>query len=734
MNAARPDPPADRTNTWLGSIRHAVGRTASAMSRVAAPIVWLLAGAGLLLVAGDPQCPWVGPRESPPLTAWLAFSPGASLPRTLREDGLRVNFAGPRRPLAADADRPEFTPPPETLWPLGWGVDAFAHDPWAPGVSQRVVSLRFSGWFLGAFAAAFAAVWWAVAFALKTRPSRRLPRAVASHGRRRRVAARDRGDAADNPGRRGAERAVRVRWPVVGGRGRGARLADRCAAVAAESEDGLMAKQSEAAKLRRRKVANRRGAFDTWGEATWEALLIRPLPGAKTAGEPAADPAEALAACGAVGAVERDATAAVLEGTWVPPAGEWALLVVPKTTGWATLVSTGWAEDLIENRLADFHGETLRTGASDSAGIVTLRHRRHDGGEPQDLVHFRTDGVRWEPDEPDEEGPDDDADAVSVTVQFGPPPGPAEEAAWEQIAAALEGTSLAGTAFPLAAAAAWLDERTSAEDAHQTLLCEADAYVPGLAFVRDGGTGNSGRLCAAYGHEDFLSAEHIARIDVIRFGAVKATPPSEAAGRRLEAAVGRAKVKAVKKALADGATLGVLPNSRHTALWLACEKASTFEATDRAALFEIIGLLLDAGADPNARPVDAASPLEQAIATEFVQTRGPACGVLDVSELIRRLAAAGCDVNAVSQEHSYYRERILHVAATQNRPAFVTLLLELGADPSQEDARGLTPYQALIKMLESNAQRTWAPNHVPLERGLEDHAEVLALLKPVERD
>ena len=166
MSNARHDPPAEPGRTRPAGLR----RTAA---RVAAPVVWLLAGAGLLLVAGDPERPWVsgwgGPAANPPVFAWLSFSPGAPLTRTLREDGLRVVFAGPPRALAADEERPGFAPPPDELWPPGWGVDGFAYDPWAPGAAQRAASLRFSGWFLAAFVPAFAAVWWAAAFVLRKR-------------------------------------------------------------------------------------------------------------------------------------------------------------------------------------------------------------------------------------------------------------------------------------------------------------------------------------------------------------------------------------------------------------------------------------------------------------------------------------------------------------------------------------------------------------------------------------
>ncbi|MFH5806644.1 hypothetical protein [Alienimonas sp. DA493] len=446
---------------------------------------------------------------------------------------------------------------------------------------------------------------------------------------------------------------------------------------------------------RRPAPADRRGAFDTWGDVTWEALLLRPLPGS------GADPADALAACAGVGAIDRDVTAEALAGAWVPPAGEWALLVVPRTTAWATLVTTGRGEDLIERRLGDFRGETLVTGASDAAGVVYVRRRRHDGGTGEPVVDFVTDGVRW-----DEPEPDDDSVGAGVTL-------------------------LSGSAFPPAAAAAWLDERTSAEDAHQTLLRDADAYVPGLFFARDGRVGNSGRLAAAYGHEDALTPEFVERVDVIRFGTVKTAPPDEAAGRRLEAAVGRADMRAARRVLAAGATVGTLPGSRHTALWLCLRAMSEFDAPDRAALAEIVGLLLDAGADVNERPRDAASPVELLLTTEFVQSRTNRKRTLnrvDTLALLDWLIDAGLKLNAVSFGRSMHGPRPLHAAASQNRPGFVRLLLARGACPAGVDCRNLTPAAALRAQLEANAKRTWAPNHVPLERALAEHAEVLALL------
>ena len=475
-------------------------------------------------------------------------------------------------------------------------------------------------------------------------------------------------------------------------------------------------------RARKTPVPDRRGTFGAWGWNTWESLLLRPPAGSAgdSTGDPSHDPAGALAVCAGVGAVERDVTAAVLAGEWVPPPGEWALLVVPRASGWATLVCTRGADEVIEERLGDFRGDSLRVGAYDTAGVLALRHRRHGGGAvdgstdgaAEIVTHLVTDGVRWDepdPDDPDED-PDDDGD-----------------------------TLLEGAAFPPETAAAWLAERTSDEDALNRLLTDLDAYVPGLTFDRDGRTGNSGRLTAAYGHSDFLNKKHVARVDVVRFGAVKEVPPDEAAGRRLEAAVGRGDLQAVERALKAGATVGVLPDSVHTALWLALNAASQYAAQNRPALPAIVDALLTAGADPNAlapRGWQAASPAEQLLTVEFVQSRATGKKAVanrcDTLAVLDRLIAGGLDVDLLSYGRSAHGTRPLHSAASSNRPAFVKALLAAGADPTLTDDRGLNPAAALRAQLEVYAKRDWAPNHVPLDEGLGEHAEALALLDAAE--
>ncbi len=466
---------------------------------------------------------------------------------------------------------------------------------------------------------------------------------------------------------------------------------------------------------KRTSPANRRGAWETWGDTTWESLLIRPRPedgGGEGGDEAANDPAAALADCAAVGAIDRDVTAAALAGEWVPPPGDWALLVVHRTGGWSTLVTISYADTLIDGRLGDFRGESLRTGAYDTAGVLVVRHRRHpgaQGGGPEDVVNFVTDGVRW--DEPD---PDDDPDD---------PVGEGD-------------TLLEGAAFPPEQAAAWLAERTSVKDAHDTLLRDADAYVPGLCFVRDGRTGNSGRLDAGRGHEDFLKETHVARIDAVRFGVVTKTPPAEAAGRRLEAAIGRGDVPAVRRALAAGATTGVLPGSRHTGFWLTLRAMSEYGAPDRPALTEIAALLLDAGADPDARPRDAAGPVELLRTTDYVQARDRRKqgrrwvmdNRLDTLAMLDWLLDVGVDPNGLSHGQYAHGRRPLHAAANSNDPDWVRRLLARGGDATLTDNRGLTPAAALRAQLQMNADHTWGRNRVPLDRALAEHAEVLALL------
>ena len=187
---APPPRPSRFARRRFAGVRRALGRTAAAGWATGAPLLWLLAGCGLLLVAGHPDRPWFGPPEistvstatggrgadwKAPLSAELKFAPAARLGAALRTGGLRMILAGPPRAFETDPKRRGFAPPyPDRAWDPGWGVAASSYaNVGAPGEAQRVVYLRIGGLFLAAFAPAFAAVWWGVAYGLKVRRERR---------------------------------------------------------------------------------------------------------------------------------------------------------------------------------------------------------------------------------------------------------------------------------------------------------------------------------------------------------------------------------------------------------------------------------------------------------------------------------------------------------------------------------------------------------------------------------
>lgn len=313
-----------------------------------------------------------------------------------------------------------------------------------------------------------------------------------------------------------------------------------------------MANQSEEAKLRRRGVKNRRGVFSTWGYPTWDAFLVRADEGA--------DPADSIAASNGVGVVVRDVTAEVLGGTWQPPLGEWALLVTPKVTPWSHLVSRLRGDEIRERLGGDFRGGTLQTGFQDTAGVVYVRY--YVGGVER--LNFVTDGERWNPD------PEEEDEGV---------------------------TYLSGDVLGLD----WLDGINSAPEAHQEVIRHFDAYVPGLAF-------DEGKLGAAGGHEDFVSVEHIKRIDLVRFGEIPTDEPGPevtAAGRRLHEAVEKSDLAGVKAHWRPGrhsgfcrmvghprcgphATTWVKAVPRRKRLWTCCSKpVPTQTSTRQVAVLDI---------------------------------------------------------------------------------------------------------------------------------------------------
>ncbi|NNJ27103.1 ankyrin repeat domain-containing protein [Alienimonas chondri] len=425
-----------------------------------------------------------------------------------------------------------------------------------------------------------------------------------------------------------------------------------------------------------RPIAERRGAFEPYPGWTWEALLVRSD----------GDPADALAACEKVGAVERNVTADVLGGAWEPPAGDWALLVALNGHDWATLaIPRRYPSDVRDESLSDFDGETLLTGYQDTAGSLHLLHRRPGPDGAVEATRFETDGDLATVKTPF------NAAVLGADEDFDP-----DEFDDDSF---LDGTLLTGAAYPPETAAAWLADRDDAADALNTLLDEAGAYVPLFAPVGDGPV----TLETYAGHEDALAPEHVARIDLIRFGRIPKAEPTKAqiaAGRKLAKAVRNDDLAGVRAALAKGATVGELPDDHCTALWRACDAAGGGQLEHGE---EIVAALLDAGADPNApaaHPDDATRLFDHALSRVVSHRSDESTKV----KLVRLLAAAGSDLNPASGATIKKGDRPLHTAALKGYPAAVEALLEAGADPLAENVHGRTPRQQLAYTREANAK------------------------------
>lgn len=469
-----------------------------------------------------------------------------------------------------------------------------------------------------------------------------------------------------------------------------------------------MAKQSEETKLKRRKPENRRGVFTTWGTSTWQALLAKSE----------RNIIDALADCTEVGSVERDITQAVLEGLWRQPPGEWLLVIRVDTQEWATLVSRTWSSDAFEKLAPQFEGQMLLTGHSGEAGTVFARVVERDEKATDGVAirfDFQSDGEPWDSDDDDEFGDGEELDDDELDeAEF---EDDEEEDEFEQALNKLTETRLVADDLP----PDWLEQFDSLPDAHQAVFRHLDAYVPGLYYLEE-----DAQLTAPFGHDDILP--HITSIDLVRLGKVSADEPSPdalAETRKFHAAIRSADVADVQKAIASGAILSPVDGDI-SALYAACYNLAYKPYEPRC---EIINLLLDAGADPNNNRSHEGTEYADTPLARIIGRRPP----LEITDpIVRRLVECGADLNPPSPYPLQLGERPLHHAAKKALPDWVTLLLELGADPLMPSEAGRTPRQSVEDLIAAKAEsEDYTAETVEQER--KDYAPILNMLEEAEQ-
>ncbi|MCM2374950.1 ankyrin repeat domain-containing protein [Aporhodopirellula aestuarii] len=462
-----------------------------------------------------------------------------------------------------------------------------------------------------------------------------------------------------------------------------------------------MSKQSEETKLKRRKPANRRGVFTTWGSDTWQALLAKSKTGVT----------DALENCSAVGAVERGVTKSVLDGSWDPPSGDWMLVVAMDAQGWVTLVCSGWPGDVLEKLASQFDGQLLVAGHSDCAGTVYARVTESDPNAPEGVTvrfDFQSDGTPWDDDEDDEfdEDEDDDDEEEDELDEI------------EQAIADLTVTRIVSDDLE----SNWLEQFDSLPDAHQAVFRHLDAYIPGLYYDLD-----ESQLTAPFGHDDILP--HVTSIDLVRIGTVPKDEPSPKIlklTRKLHEAIGSGVVDEVKAAIAEGALLEPTDGDA-SALYLACFDLAYSPYKPRV---EIIKLLLEAGADPNDNRRNAENGYADTPLSRLIQASRPPFDI--AGPIARNLVEAGADLNPQSPYPLQLGERPLHHAAKKALLDWVKLLLELGADPMAKSDAGRTPRESVEDLIAAKEASDFY-SAADIEQEREDYKPILELLAAAEQ-
>lgn len=410
-------------------------------------------------------------------------------------------------------------------------------------------------------------------------------------------------------------------------------------------------------------VQERRGVWTTFGADTWEAILVRSgfdvLFDRLGKGE-------------GIGAIERDVTGQVLVGELPAPSGAWFLVVELLGTPWLH-VAHGYRRFEYEERLIQLAGApVLRTGYQDTAGATYARI--NEGASL--TLDFESTGMGPIGDGFDGEGGDFD-DPFDVPLRFE--------------------TDLLPDG--------WADQFEREDELQQVLMQELDAYVPMLGAAVEGD-----KVGLWAGHEDVLDPEYIKRVGLVLVGQ-KRSPRGKKnpADQQLSDAISGLDPDGVRAAIAAGASLSVLPKSKRSPLGLAVNS----RRTPGTALLEVVGILLEAGADPDDGGAGQNPPL---VTVASKAARRPVL----MSGLTERLVEAGASMSVHGGELMERGQTPLHVVAFQGNTPMAQMLLARGADIRVKDKQGRTPRQAVEDSIEQTVAYMGddAEDHLAGQRGV----------------